>query len=306
MNGSGITLDTLKIIDAIDRRGSFAAAADELQRVPSALTYAMQKLEESLGVTVFTRQGRRSVLTGAGQVLLNQGRVLLNAVDSMAAEAQRVATGWETRLRIGVETIQPLEPLMNQLRIFLDTHPGLEIDLVEEVLAGTWEALIQDRVDLLVGAPLPVPQHQGIRVMSIGEIRPRFSVSNQHPLAKVPAPVSPEQLRDYRQVIIHDSARLGVPRSTLLFNEKKRFYVQNMAQKIAAQRAGIGFGVLPTECIQPYLQTGEMVILEVEDDIQTVENIIAWKVVNRGLGLKRLIKQLQASTMTGEATPTEP
>ena len=37
-----LTLEALRVMDAIDRRGSFAAAADELGRVPSALSYTMQ------------------------------------------------------------------------------------------------------------------------------------------------------------------------------------------------------------------------------------------------------------------------
>ncbi|SPY94700.1 LysR-family transcriptional regulator [Proteus mirabilis] len=39
-----ITLESLRVMDAIDRRGSFAAAADELNRVPSALSYTMAEI----------------------------------------------------------------------------------------------------------------------------------------------------------------------------------------------------------------------------------------------------------------------
>lgn len=49
-----LTLEALRVMDAIDRRGSFAAAADELGRVPSALSYTMQKLEEELDVVLLT------------------------------------------------------------------------------------------------------------------------------------------------------------------------------------------------------------------------------------------------------------
>ena len=53
-------------MDAIDRRGSFAAAADELGRVPSALSYTMQKLEEELDVVLFDRSGHRTKFTNVG------------------------------------------------------------------------------------------------------------------------------------------------------------------------------------------------------------------------------------------------
>ena len=50
-----VTLEALEILDAIDRKGSFAAAANALYRVPSAITYNVQKLEEDLGVVLFKR-----------------------------------------------------------------------------------------------------------------------------------------------------------------------------------------------------------------------------------------------------------
>jgi len=52
---SPLTLDALRTLDAIDRRRSFAAAADELFRVPSAVSYTINKLEEELGVALFDR-----------------------------------------------------------------------------------------------------------------------------------------------------------------------------------------------------------------------------------------------------------
>ena len=57
-----LSLDALLVIDAIDRKGSFAAAAHELHRVPSAVTYTVQKLEEDLDVLLFDRRGHRDDL----------------------------------------------------------------------------------------------------------------------------------------------------------------------------------------------------------------------------------------------------
>ena len=56
-----ITLEALLVLDVIDSRDSFAAAAEQLNKVPSALSYIVQKLEEQLSVTLLVLQGRRSV-----------------------------------------------------------------------------------------------------------------------------------------------------------------------------------------------------------------------------------------------------
>src|SRR5450756_1507445 len=67
-----LTLDALQVMDAIERKGSFAAAAAELHRVPSALTYTVQKLEQDLDVLLFDRGGHRARLTPAGQELMRK------------------------------------------------------------------------------------------------------------------------------------------------------------------------------------------------------------------------------------------
>lgn len=72
-----LTLDMSRVMNAIDRRGSFAAAADELGRVPSALSYTMQKLEEELDVVLFDRSGHRTRFTNVGRMLLERRRLLL-------------------------------------------------------------------------------------------------------------------------------------------------------------------------------------------------------------------------------------
>ena len=99
-----LTLEVFEILDAIDRRGSFAKAAEELNKATSAVSYGIQKLEERLDITIFQRQGRRSVLTPAGRLVLDEGRLILNPTTRLADKAMELATGWEPRLRINIES----------------------------------------------------------------------------------------------------------------------------------------------------------------------------------------------------------
>ncbi len=104
-----LALDSLVVLDAIERHGSFAAAAEVLHRVPSAVTYAVQKLEEDLGVAIFDRSGHRAQLTEAGRELLREGRRLLVAAGELEARVKRVATGYEVELRIAVDDLVPMD-----------------------------------------------------------------------------------------------------------------------------------------------------------------------------------------------------
>jgi molybdate transport repressor ModE-like protein len=100
-----LTPEALEMMDTIARTGSFAAAARELGKVPSALTYSVRQLEEALDVLLFDRSSRQAQLTAAGAELLHEGRRLLAQMDAVANRVQRVATGWETTLAIAVDNV---------------------------------------------------------------------------------------------------------------------------------------------------------------------------------------------------------
>lgn len=102
---SPLTLDALRTLDAIDRRHSFAAAAEELHRVPSAVSYTINKLEEDLGVALFDRSRRKAELTAPGRLVLEQGRQILKATEELTALARQAADGWEVELRICIDSV---------------------------------------------------------------------------------------------------------------------------------------------------------------------------------------------------------
>ena len=89
-----LTLDALLVLDAIDRAGSFAAGAEQLFRVPSAVSYTIHKLEQDLGVTIFDRSGHRAKLTRVGEQLLRDGRELLRLAEEVERKVKQVDAGW--------------------------------------------------------------------------------------------------------------------------------------------------------------------------------------------------------------------
>ncbi|MFT5710839.1 MAG: DNA-binding transcriptional LysR family regulator [Halioglobus sp.] len=293
MSKNPITIEVLETIDAIDRRGSFAKAAEELNKATSAISYAVQKLEEQLDIAVFQRQGRRSVLTPAGRLILAEGREILQATARLANKAKEVATGWEPRISIAVESVQSYPVFFSQLREFLEEHPTVEIDICESVLNGGWEALEQDRVDLIVGSPGPVPLQKGYRAIELASAELLPVIASGHMLASLID--NPEAfaaaLPKVRRVVTHDTSMIDVARSAGLSSEGKMFFVQNIDQKGEAILAGIGIGHLPRQRIQQQLNKGELIALDLAEDLDH-GCFLAWKLSNRGKGLQALAKKL--------------
>ena len=152
-----------------------------------------------------------------------------------------------------------------------------------------------DSIDLLVGAPAPVPLPKSFRALPIPPADMVLVAAASHPLAGLahdPRTIA-EQLPHYRRIVTHDTAKHSVMRAAGLTTGKQVLYVQTMEQKIQAQLAGLGVGHLPQKFIQMYLESGALVKLTTE--ARTTENLeyyMAWKISNKGKALKRLTQLL--------------
>jgi len=288
MNTPPVSLEALLVLDAIEYRGSYAAAAEQLNKVPSALSYVVQKLEDQLNVTIFVRQGRRAVLTPAGKHLLIEGRKVLLAINVLSEQTQTIANGWEPKIRIACDSIMDIKQVFNNIQCFLIDNENIQIDVKEEVMNGTWEALIEDRVDLVIGAPAPVPSQKGIHAIKMKELDSVLVVSKSHRLSKVKSPIQTSELSKYRSVVVHDSAKNEIPWSINIIEGSQHFYVSTIAHKLEAIMSGIGIGYLPTHIVQKYITSGELTEIVLKDKKLPQDLFMAWKITNKGKGLRAL------------------
>lgn len=258
-----LTLDAIETVDTIARKGSFAAAAAELGKVPSALTYTVRKLEDELDVLLFDRRGPRAQLTAAGRELLDEGRRLLRSADDLARRVRRVASGWEPELRIGVDALVGFERLRPLIEDFHRLDAPTRLRFSYEVLDGAWEALVEGRADLVVGAPhdAPSPALASTRfsMRPLGRVAFVFCVAPHHPLASATEPIPAEEIARHRAVALADTSRVSPSRTTGLLSGQPTLTVATLEQKVAMQIAGIGVGWLPEPFARHHLACGRLV-----------------------------------------------
>jgi len=288
-----ISLDSLLIIDAIDRRGSLSAASTELHRVPSTISYAVSKLEEDLGVQIFERQGPKVALTHAGQELLKEGRYLLKAAEDLEKRVRRVASGWETELTLGMDSLFSTALLARHIADFCGVAGGTRLRVVRESLTGTWEALLDRRVDLMIGAPGQGPAGGGYVAEEIGRVAFVFAVAPSHPLAKVKGKLGKEELHLHKAVSVADSARRMALRTVGLLFGQDVLAVPDMRSKYALQLAGIGFGFLPEPYVRKALASGALVAKEVEEPKPDEVFSLAWRSGETGSALEWWIERMR-------------
>ncbi len=291
-----LTLEALRILDEIDRRGSFAAAAAALDRVPSALTYTVRKLEEDLDVLLFDRGGHRAKLTSAGEELLSQGRNLLQAAEALERRVRRTAAGWEAELRIVVDSVIPFERLLPLIAAFDREQPGTRLRISSEVLSGVWEALLTDRADMAIGAAYDGPDamrmSSDFRTRVLGGIEWVFAVAPSHPLAAVAGPLPAELISRHRAIAAGDTGRMLPGMTAGLLSGQETLTVPSLPAKLAAQLAGLGCGHLPRLLAAPYIASGLLVEKQTVEAKPAGAAHLAWRGSARGKSLKWFLARL--------------
>jgi DNA-binding transcriptional LysR family regulator len=291
-----LSLEAISVLDAIARNGSFSAAAAALGKVPSAVTYTVRQLESDLDVLLFDRRGRGAALTPAGRELLQQGRQLLLASEQVTAQVKRVAGGWETVLRIAVNGIIDFARLRALIEDFRGVSPTTRLRFSHEVFSGCWEAVTDDRADLVIGAtgegtPLAVAA-DSIGTGPMGSIRFVYCVAPHHPLATEPEPLAPEALQRHCAIALADSVRRVEARSAGLLAGQPTITLATMEQKLMLQVAGTGVGFLPRAIARPYLEDGRLVEKQVSLNHPEQQVYFAWRRQNPGKGLKWWLERL--------------
>jgi DNA-binding transcriptional LysR family regulator len=247
-----ISLDQWATLVSVVESGGYARAGEALHKSQSTLTYAIQRLEELLGVKVFEIRGRKAVLTPTGEVLYRRGKTLVDEAARLEHAAGELAKGWEAEIRIAVEILFPTWLLVQCLGAFSSERPDTRIELFETVLGGTDEALAAHRVDFAISPNLPA----GFLGDPLMPLRTLCVAAPSHPLHRLGRPATLEDLRQHRHIVIRDSG-IQRKRSAGFLNEE-RWTVSNKATSLHAVLLGCGYAWFPEDTIQGELQRGAL------------------------------------------------
>jgi len=142
-------LQALLAFSETAKRGGFAAAARELGTSASALSKAVGRLEESLGLRLFHRTTRRVSLTADGERLFHRCQRVLAELEEMQSEASGVRAAPSGTLRIDMPIVFGRMFVLPLLARLAEQHPGLEIDAR---FSDAYVDLIRDGIDVAIRA----------------------------------------------------------------------------------------------------------------------------------------------------------
>lgn len=255
MNAPRTSLEQWRVLAAVVDAGSFAAAAQQLHRSQSAVSYAIAQLQQSLGVRLLQMQGRRARLTPAGRELLQRGRGLIAQLGRLEALARSIEAGWESSLTLVVDAAFPRPRLMQILGALRERCAGTTIRLEEAVLSGAEDAIRDGQADLVVSTRVP-PGFAGDWLMDVQMVA---VAAPTHPLHALQRALTFDDLAVHTQVVVRDSG--NVPRDEGWLGASHRWTVAALDASLAAVIAGLAYAWLPRHLVVDELAAGRLRLL---------------------------------------------
>ena len=283
---------SLDVIDAVARHGSFSGAAQELHRVPSAISYTVRQLEQWLAVPVFVRRHRDVELTPAGYMFVKEARDVMKKMLGTRRLCQQVANGWSGQLRVGVDSIIKKLRCQQMVIDFYRHFPDVELIVQYEVYNGVWDALVDARADLVIGATRAVPVAGSFAFRDMGALDWLCVASPQHPLASLEGLLVDDQLRPYPALCMDDTSRSLPKRDTWTLDNQRRMMVPDWATGLKCLTEGLCVGMAPAHQVQPLIDQGLLVALYLQRPFPSSPSCIAWVQDNHSPAMSWLLEYL--------------
>jgi molybdate transport repressor ModE-like protein len=256
-----MTLDQMRILIAVAETGSFSAAARRVGRVQSAVSQAMNTLEQVLEVPLFDRSGKTPTLTEAGAVILKDARRLIEGARTMKSRAASIMSEVEPELTLAIDASFPNGLLMDSLKALRVEFPQLQVTIFTEGLGGAEQRLREGLVRFAI-YPIAITGAQDLEAEFLTEMVLIPVVASDHPLAQEPAPIAREALEPHVQLVLTD--RSPLTQTTLgggiVSHHIWRF--ADLATRLEFLLAGFGWCNMPPHMVAEHIESGRLKRLE--------------------------------------------
>ena len=288
-------LSQYKIFYEVAKAGNISRAAKELYISQPAISKSISKLEDSLGLSLFTRSSRGVQLTCEGEILFEHVREAFETLSRGEQELKRIQEFDIGHLRIGVSNTLCKYILLPYLKTFVDQYPHMRVTIESQATAQTLARLEQQKIDLgLVAEPSVKKDLSFIPVMDIQDI-----------FVATPSYLENLYLREGRGTPLFETGHIMLLDTS---NMTRRYVDEYMSQNniyprqilevttmdllIEFAKIGLGIGCVIKELVQKELESG--VLAEIPLDIPIHRRTIgfAYHPANQALALKTFLEFL--------------
>ena len=234
--------------------------------VPTAST-RIKNIEESIGTKLFYRTSLGVTLTPPGQAFVHHARLVLMQLEHLGGDLREYAKGIKGHLRVFANTTALGEFLPPVLRAYLQTHPGVNIDLRERLSHDIVRAVSEGQTD--IGIVAGTVRTENLEVIAYRRDRLVLVVPRDHKMAALESVEFADTL---------DLDHIGLPEASAIHaflrqishglhrTMRLRIQVSNFEAACRMIEASVGVGVLPESAARRHAQTMAIQIVPLRDE----------------------------------------
>ncbi len=260
-----LTLQQLKLFEAVSRNGSYTRAAEELHLTQPAVSIQVKRLENQAGLPLFEQVGKKIFPTAAGDVMYKASLDILGRVEELKISLEEIEGTVKGPLQVSVVTTTKYF-MPHLLGKFLQTYPDVEPKLKFTNRARVVERLITNEDDFVVMGQ--IPEDQKLETYPFLNNILCMVAPLTHPLAKKNN-ITLKELTSERFLEREAGSGTRLVFDRLLADNGLHIepYMELGSSEAIKQgvMAGLGVAVLSLHAIRLELDAGKLIILDVND-----------------------------------------
>lgn len=257
-----MTLDQLDAFVTVVREGTITAAATALHKSQPAVSKLVSNLEADLGVALLDRSGYRPSLTEEGRIFFDRAASLTEDAGELQQLGENLSQSPERRVRLTLDAITPLPPVLEVLVRIRRQFPTVRIELDVGRWTGASAAIVGGDADLAI-ATGTLPDSQRLVARPFPAVAIVAVVRHDHIVAKTDGPVPDALLRQHPQVVLGDPTGADSSTSLNVLPGGLAWRVTDLHAKQQVIEAGLGWGGLPTHLVAAELASGRLKQIDV-------------------------------------------
>ncbi len=248
---------------------NFTKAANELGYAQSTVTFHIQSLEEELGVTLFDRIGKKVSLTSAGEYLVNYANEMMKILTDIRQLNENVDV-MSGKLRVGVVESVLATYMPDAVLRYNERFPNVEIEIMSHTTSTLLEMLRSNDLDIAVV--------MGKRIVDPDFRRPLIKLADISFVTGRNNPIASKNNLTFKDIA---EEKLVLPEKQSLYRRavenaaadfdcvlEPKVQVNNTAIIVRLLKMGMGVSYLPNYLIRPDLDSGDLVTLNLENDVR--------------------------------------
>lgn len=251
------SLWNIEVFCTVVEKKSFVVAARTLGASPSAVTRAVQALENELNILLLARSQKQFSLTPAGELYYESARRILDLQDAANEDLSRISASPRGWLRLSAPHILSCNVLPVAMAQLSARYPELKFDVrYSDALLDP----VEEQLDLAIRGAFPVTSELiGYPLWSYR----RYLYASPEYIARQGAPETPEQLTRHA-VLMHTAPRVlkswnfFTPERQISLNVSPSHRFDNGLALLQATEAGMGIARLSDWLAEPRVSRGAL------------------------------------------------